>query len=91
MPTIRLHISSSRKRLQLEHQHQPKQQQGGNLWSPEKGASRINGYKRSETDEVPVSLKRMALDGSLDVDMVGLFIGVLPNENSKMGGKNRAQ
>ena len=28
----------------------------------------------------------MALDGSLDVDVGGLFIGVLPNENSKMGG-----
>ena len=62
-----------------------KQQQGGNLWSPEKAASIVNGYKRSETEQVPVSLKRMALDGSLDVDMGGLFIGVLPNENSKNG------
>ena len=68
-----------------------KQQPEGNLWSPQKAASIVNCYKRSEIEQVPVSLKRMTLDGTLDVDMGGLFIGVLPNENSKMGGKNRAQ
>ena len=47
-------------------------------------------FNKSDAWQVPISLKRMKLDASLNVMMDGcIYRCCLPNENSNLGGKTR--